>query len=130
MKILKNLNLVLLTLIFTACTTVDYKPETVSQDQAGKIQTILLGTILDLRLVTIEGDRDLGSAAGAIIVGDLASDNDKAKAIKYLEAYMEIDEGLQKRDYAKFKTIIKELQQPAEDRYKLEQFNKVFHGTS
>lgn len=78
MKILKNLNLVLLTLIFTACTTVDYKPETVSQDQAGKIQTILLGTILDLRLVTIEGDRDLGSAAGAIIVGDLASDNDKA----------------------------------------------------
>tara|TARA_B000000532_G_scaffold49558_1_gene37640 strand:+ start:494 stop:955 length:462 start_codon:yes stop_codon:yes gene_type:complete len=78
MKILKNLNLVLLTLIFTACTSVDYKPETVSQDQAGKIQTILLGTILDLRLVTIEGDRDLGSAAGAIIVGDLASDNDKA----------------------------------------------------
>ena len=78
MKILKNLNPVLLTLIFTACTTVDYKPETVSQDQAGKIQTILLGTILDLRLVTIEGDRDLGSAAGAIIVGDLASDNDKA----------------------------------------------------
>ena len=78
MKILKNLNLVLLTLIFTACTSVDYKPETVSQDQAGKIQTILLGTILDLSLVTIEGDRDLGSAAGAIIVGDLASDNDKA----------------------------------------------------
>ena len=43
---------------------------------------------------------------------------------------METAEGLHKRDYAKFKTIIKELQQPAEDRYKLEQFNKVFHGTS
>ena len=78
MKILKFLNLIFFTFIFTACTTVDYKPETVSQDQAGKIQTILLGTILDLRSVTIEGDRDLGSAAGAVIVGDLASDNDKA----------------------------------------------------
>ena len=78
MKTLKILNLVFFTLIFSACTTVDYKPETVSQDQAGKIQTILLGTILDLRSVTIEGDRDLGAAAGAVIVGDLASDNDKA----------------------------------------------------
>ena len=78
MKILKILNLVFFTLIFTACTTVDFKPETVTQDQAGKIQTILLGTILDLRSVTIEGDRDLGSAAGAVILGDLASDNDKA----------------------------------------------------
>ena len=78
MKILKFLNLIFFTFIFVACTTVDYKPETVSQDQAGKIQTILLGTILDLRSVTIEGDRDLGSAAGAVIVGDLASDNDKA----------------------------------------------------
>ena len=78
MKTLKILNLVFFTLIFSACTTVDYKPETVSQDQAGKIQSILLGTILDLRSVTIEGNRDLGSAAGAVIVGDLASDNDKA----------------------------------------------------
>ena len=59
-----------------------------------------------------------------------ASDNNKAKAIKYLDTYMETAEGLHKRDYAKFKTIIKELQQPAEDRYKLEQFNKVFDGTS
>ncbi len=58
-----------------------------------------------------------------------ASDNNKVKAIKYLDTYMETAEGLHKRDYAKFKTIIKELQQPAEDRYKLEQFNKTFNGT-
>jgi len=78
MKILKNINLVFLLIASAACSSVDYKPETVSQDQAGVMQTVLFGTILDLRFVTIEGDRDLGSAAGAVIGADIASDNDKA----------------------------------------------------
>ena len=78
MKILKSFNLIFILIIGTSCSTLDYKPETVSQDQAGKIQTVLFGTILDLRSVKIEGDRDLGSAAGAVIGGDLASDNNKA----------------------------------------------------
>ena len=56
----------------------DYKPESISKFQAGEIETVLLGTILQLESVVIEGNRDLGAAAGAAVGGDLGSDNDKA----------------------------------------------------
>ena len=56
----------------------DYNPESISKYQAGEIETVLLGTILQLESVVIEGNRDLGAAAGAAVGGDLGSDNDKA----------------------------------------------------
>ena len=35
----------------------DYKPESISKYQAGEIETVLLGTILQLESVVIEGNR-------------------------------------------------------------------------
>ena len=74
----KNINFIFLLLIGTACSMADYKPESISKYQAGEIETVLLGTILQLESVVIEGNRDLGAAAGAAVGGDLGSDNDKA----------------------------------------------------
>ena len=61
-----------------SCSMTDYKPESISKYQAGKIETVLIGTILQLESVIIEGDRDLGASAGAAVGADLGSDNDKA----------------------------------------------------
>ena len=49
----------------------DYKPESISKYQAGEIETVLLGTILQLESVVIEGNRDLGAAAGAAVGGEI-----------------------------------------------------------
>ena len=78
MKTLKSINLIFILIIGTACSMADYKPELISKYQAGEIETVLLGTILQLESVVIEGNRDLGAAAGAAVGGDLGSDNDKA----------------------------------------------------
>ena len=78
MKTLKSINLIFILIIGTACSMADYKPESISKYQAGEIETVLLGTILQLESVVIEGNRDLGAAAGAAVGGDLGSDNDKA----------------------------------------------------
>ena len=78
MKTLKSINLIFILIIGTACSMDDYKPESISKYQAGEIETVLLGTILQLESVVIEGNRDLGAAAGAAVGGDLGSDNDKA----------------------------------------------------
>ena len=78
MKTLKSINLVFILIIGAACSMTDYKPESISKYQAGEIETVLVGTILQLESVVIEGNRDLGAAAGAAVGGDLGSDNDKA----------------------------------------------------
>ena len=78
MKTLKSINLIFILIIGTACYMADYKPESISKYQDGEIETVLLGTILQLESVVIEGNRDLGAAAGAAVGGDLGSDNDKA----------------------------------------------------
>lgn len=78
MKTLKSFNILLLLVLGAACSVSDYKPESVSKYQAGEIETVLLGTILQLESVVIEGNRDLGATAGAVVGGDLGSDNDKA----------------------------------------------------
>ena len=78
MKTLRSISLIFVLMIGTACSMSEYKPESVPKYQAGEIETVLLGTILQLESVLIEGDRDLGAAAGAVIGGDLGSDNDKA----------------------------------------------------
>ena len=78
MKTLKRLNVVLILIIGSACSMADYKPESISKYQAGEIETVILGTIIQLEPVVIEGNRDLGAAAGAAVGADLGSDNDKA----------------------------------------------------
>ncbi len=78
MKTLKRLNVILILIIGSACSMADYKPESISKYQAGEIETVILGTIIQLESVVIEGNRDLGAAAGAAVGADLGSDNDKA----------------------------------------------------
>ena len=67
MKTLKGINLIIILIVGTACSMADYKPESISKYQAGEIETVLLGTILQLESVVIEGNRDLGAAAGAAV---------------------------------------------------------------
>ena len=78
MKTLKSINLIFILIIGNACSMADYTADSISKYQAGEIETVLLGTILQLESVVIEGNRDLGAAAGAAVGGDLGSDNDKA----------------------------------------------------
>jgi len=78
MKTLKRLNVILILIIGSACSMADYKPESISKYQAGEIETVILGTIIQLEPVVIEGNRDLGAAAGSAVGADLGSDNDKA----------------------------------------------------
>ena len=78
MKTLKRLNVILILIIGSDCSMADYKPESISKYQAGEIETVILGTIIQLESVVIEGNRDLGAAAGAAVGADLGSDNDKA----------------------------------------------------
>ena len=68
----------LIMILGVSCSMTDYKPESISKYQAGKIETVLIGTILQLESVIIDGDRDLGASAGAAVGADLGSDNDKA----------------------------------------------------
>ena len=46
-----------------------YQPNIVSKSDVQKQQYVVLGTITDLTYVTIEGDREVGAAAGALIGG-------------------------------------------------------------
>ena len=78
MNTLKSFNLIFILFIGTAFSMADYKPESISKYQAGEIETVILGTIIQLEPVVIEGNRDLGAAAGAAVGADLGSDNDKA----------------------------------------------------
>ena len=63
-----------------------------------------------------------------------AKDEDKVKAIAYLEEYVYLDKDkqeLQKRDVTKFNAIIQELKcKPrAKDLKQLVEFNKILDGT-
>tara|TARA_B100001057_G_scaffold194583_2_gene195430 strand:- start:12896 stop:13288 length:393 start_codon:yes stop_codon:yes gene_type:complete len=57
-----------------------YEPNVVSRSDVQAQQYVVLGKILDVTSVTIEGDRELGAAAGAVVGADLGSDNNKAPA--------------------------------------------------
>jgi len=60
-----------------------------------------------------------------------AKDDDKVKAIAYLEEYLLKEQKLQRRDVTKFNAIIQELKrEPAEkDLKQLVEFNKILDGT-
>ena len=46
-----------------------YQPDVVSKSDVQKQQYVVLGSILQITEVTIEGDREMGAAAGALIGG-------------------------------------------------------------
>tara|TARA_B100000965_G_scaffold396853_1_gene412479 strand:- start:482 stop:883 length:402 start_codon:yes stop_codon:yes gene_type:complete len=46
-----------------------YQPDVVSKSDLQKQQYVVLGSIIDITKVTIEGDREVGAAAGALIGG-------------------------------------------------------------
>ena len=56
-------------IIITSCTNMSYQPNIVSKSDVQKQQYVVLGTITDITYVTIEGDREVGAAAGALIGG-------------------------------------------------------------
>tara|TARA_X000000368_G_scaffold402562_1_gene376593 strand:+ start:1859 stop:2323 length:465 start_codon:yes stop_codon:yes gene_type:complete len=52
-----------------SCTNMSYKPDVVSKSDLQKQQYVVLGSIIEITKVTIEGDREVGAAAGALIGG-------------------------------------------------------------
>ncbi|MEL0238306.1 MAG: hypothetical protein VW963_10280 [Candidatus Neomarinimicrobiota bacterium] len=58
-------------LFFTvvSCVNYSYSPDVVSRSDAQRTQYVVLGTIVDINSVTIEGDREIGAYAGAFIGG-------------------------------------------------------------
>ena len=63
------------------CATGGFSPDVVSRDAAGKSQYVQSGTIVSIKKVTIEGDRDsgniFGSILGAIIGSNIGGDDDQ-----------------------------------------------------
>ncbi|MFQ3340095.1 MAG: outer membrane lipoprotein SlyB [Gammaproteobacteria bacterium] len=60
----------LTTLVLTVgCVNVEYKPDVVSRSDAQKQSYVIMGTIIDISEVTIEGDRVAGALAGGLIGG-------------------------------------------------------------
>ena len=62
-------NFLLIAYIFTisSCVNNSLQPDIVSRSDAQKQQYVVFGTIMDVSIVTIEGDREVGAAAGAAI---------------------------------------------------------------
>ena len=52
-----------------SCTNMSYQHDVVSKSDVQKQQYVVLGSILQITKVTIEGDRETGAAAGALIGG-------------------------------------------------------------
>ena len=65
----KNFVLPFLLLSVVSCVNYSYSPDIVSRSDAQKQQYVVLGTIIDITSVTIEGDREKGAVAGALIGG-------------------------------------------------------------
>ena len=56
-------------LFIFSCTNMSYQPDVVSKSDIQKQQYVVLGSIIEITKVTIEGDREVGAAAGALIGG-------------------------------------------------------------
>ena len=61
--------------ITTSCVNTSLQPDVVSRTDAQKQQYVVFGTITDVTKVTIEGDREIGSAAGLVIGGKVGKDS-------------------------------------------------------
>jgi outer membrane lipoprotein SlyB len=71
----KSLLSILLVSVFTiSCVNTSYAPDVVMKGDAQKQQYVVLGKIIDITEVVIEGDREKGAIAGALIGGSLEKD--------------------------------------------------------
>ena len=61
--------------ITTSCVNTSLQPNVVSRSDAQKQQYVVFGTIADVTKVTIEGDREIGSAAGLVIGGKVGKES-------------------------------------------------------
>ena len=63
------------------CVTGGFSPDVVSRDAAGKSQYVQSGTIVSIKKVTIEGDREsgniFGSILGAIVGSNIGGEDDQ-----------------------------------------------------
>ena len=64
---MKNFILIAIIFITSSCVNNSLQPDVVSRSDAQKQQYVVFGTIMDVSIVTIEGDREVGAAAGAAI---------------------------------------------------------------
>ena len=62
-----NVLILSLSLFVFSCSNMSLAPEVVRKSDAQKQQYVTIGTIIDVTNVVIEGDREAGSAAGALI---------------------------------------------------------------
>ena len=74
--------IVLLSLLaLGGCATGGFSPDVVSRDAAGKSQYVQSGTIVSIKKVTIEGDREsgniFGSILGAIVGSNIGGEDDQ-----------------------------------------------------
>ena len=68
--------LLFLSIVLTSsCVNNSLQPDVVNRSDALKEQYVVFGTIADVTKVTIEGDRELGSAAGLVIGGKVGKDS-------------------------------------------------------
>ncbi len=65
----RNLLILSLSFFLISCSNMSLAPEVVRKSDAQKEQYVVIGTIIDLNNVVIEGDRETGAAAGALIGG-------------------------------------------------------------
>ena len=59
----------LIMVLVSGCVNTSQTPDIVNREDVQKEQYVIEGTILDITKVTIEGDREIGAAAGALIGG-------------------------------------------------------------
>ena len=71
-----NRNLLFLSLSFflISCSNMSLTPEVVRKSDVQKQQYVVIGTIVDLNDVVIEGERETGAAAGALIGGTVGKE--------------------------------------------------------
>ena len=75
----KQKSIILITIIIgifviTSCATTPLQPEVVSRADAQKQQYVIFGIINNVNTVLIEGNREAGAAAGAIIGGKIGKE--------------------------------------------------------
>tara|TARA_Y100000746_G_scaffold88714_1_gene75414 strand:- start:360 stop:812 length:453 start_codon:yes stop_codon:yes gene_type:complete len=66
--------IILYIFIISSCVNTSLQPEVVSRADAQKQQYVVFGIIKDVTKVLIEGDREVGAAAGAVIGGKLGKE--------------------------------------------------------
>ena len=81
LKTLKILSILSLSLMLGACAST-HRGDAYERDELGKQVTVRKGTVLATRIVKVEGDHEIGTIAGAVIGGALASEAGGSDAVR------------------------------------------------